>query len=276
MAYILQRNFSILSIHSAFMEDRETNFYFNGELHDFWEVVYVVSGTIGVTEDERVYELSEGDIIFHRPMEFHKVWSVGLKKPRVYTMSFKTEGMVPHAVGEGVLHLNPIEASRFSEIFHTANRLYYDPESRSGQKDQSFSSALENFILHLAENRTADKRILKSPDALRYREIIRVMQNHLSEDLSVSALAQLTHMAPSTMKNAFSKFSDCGIKKHFIKMKLAASIRLLENDMPISEISEKLGFSSQNYFSMVFKAETGLSPLSYKKKYFPKSNSILP
>lgn len=268
MVYTLQRKFSILAIHSAFAEDRETNFYFNGEVHDFWEVVYVVSGTIGVTEDEHVYELSEGDIIFHKPMEFHKVWSKGDRKPRVYTMSFKTEGIVPQAISEGVIHLNPLEAKEYTELFLIANTLCDAPESRSALKDQNFSASLERFIIHLAENRTADKRILESPDALRYREIIRVMQAHLSENLTVPELARLTHMAPSTMKNAFSKFSDCGIKKHFIKMKLAASLSLLEKGASVSEISEKLSFSSQNYFSMVFKTETGLSPLEYKKKYF--------
>lgn len=266
MPYALSRPFSILSLHTAFAEDRAIDFYFKGEMHDFWEVVYVASGKIGVTEDERVYELEKGDIIFHRPMEFHKVWSLGTKRPRVFTMSFKTEGEVPAAIGDGILHLNPVDESTYHSIFSTAEAILRSPSARSPIFEQKFTAELEAFIIHLAVESAADTTLLESPDALRYRKIIEVMQDHLSENLSVPDIARLCHMAPSTMKNAFSKFSDCGVRKHFVRLKLAAALPLLQKGHSVAEISEQLSFSSQNYFAMVFKTEMGLSPLEYKRK----------
>ena len=267
MPYRLNRSFSVVSIHSAFVEDRDVDFYFNGELHDFWEVVYVASGQTGVTEDDRVYELEKGDIIFHRPMEFHKVWSRGTQKPRVFTMSFKTEGLVPSAIGDGIIHLNPAEASTFLNIFSEADFLMHTELPQEPIIDQKFSSNLESFIIYLAHERTADTTLSQSADALRYGEIINVMQRHLSENLSVDDIARLSHMAPSTMKNAFSKFSDCGVRKHFVRMKIAAAVPLIKKGISIAEISQQFSFSSQNYFAMVFKAEMGDSPTEYKKKF---------
>ncbi|MBE7062166.1 MAG: helix-turn-helix transcriptional regulator [Clostridia bacterium] len=267
MPYSLRRAFSVLSLYSAFAEDRALDFYFKGEMHDFWEVVYVASGKIGVTEDERVYEMEKGDIIFHRPMEFHKVWSLGTKKPHVFTMSFKTEGEVPAAIGDGIIHLNPLEESTYKSIFSLAEALMHKLSSRSPVSEQNFTSALESFIIHLAVENAADPTLLESPDALRYRKIIEVMQANLSQNLSVSDIARLCHMAPSTMKNAFIKFSDCGVRKHFVRLKLAAALPLLQKGLSVADISEQLAFSSQNYFAMVFKAEMGLSPLEYKRKY---------
>ena len=267
MHYYLKRLFSVTSVNSAFVEERDVDFYFKGEMHDFWEVVYVASGQIGVTEDERVYELEKGDIIFHRPMEFHKVWTRGEKKPRVYTMSFKTEGELPENLGDGIIHLNPAEISTFLNIFSDGELILDETQKHDIILEQKFSCALESFIIYLSYERTADTNISQSADALRYRAVINVMQKHLSEDLSVDDIARLCHMAPSTMKNTFSKFSDCGVRKHFIRMKLASAIPLLKNGTPVADISRQLAFSSQNYFAMVFKSEMGVSPMEYKRKF---------
>ncbi|MBE7025932.1 MAG: AraC family transcriptional regulator [Ruminococcaceae bacterium] len=263
----VRRAFSVLQIMSAFEEERAVDFYFKGEMHDFWEVVYVASGKIGVTEGEQVYELEKGDIIFHRPMEFHKVWSCGPKRPHVFTMSFKTEGVVPSTIGDGILHLTPVDESTFLNVFASAHTLLHTPAQRSPLAEQKFTADLESFLINMACERIMDTTPLKSPDALRYGQVIKIMQKHITEDLSVSDIAHLAGLSPSTMKNAFAKFSDCGVRKHFIRLKIAAAIRLLEQDDAIGRISEMLGFSSQNYFSMVFKAEMGLAPMEYRRKF---------
>ena len=42
--------------------------------------------------------------------------------------------------------------------------------------------------------------------------------------------------------------------------------------MKVSQISEKVGFSDESYFSKVFKRHTGISPLNYAKT----ANSQMP
>ena len=90
MSYSLHRTFQIERINTIFTREWDTNYYFQGEMHNFWEMVYVPFGEVAVSEDERVYELKAGDIIFHKPMEFHKIWARGQEGPRVCIMSFFT------------------------------------------------------------------------------------------------------------------------------------------------------------------------------------------
>ena len=47
---------------------------------------------------------------------------------------------------------------------------------------------------------------------------------------------------------------------------MTEAIKLLASGMTVSEVAEKLEFSSPNYFSMAFKKETGTSPFEYKKR----------
>ena len=49
-------------------------------------------------------------------------------------------------------------------------------------------------------------------------------------------------------------------------MKINYSLSLLSEGYSVAEISRVLSFSSQNYFSMVFRREMGMSPSEYKKK----------
>ena len=40
---------------------------------------------------------------------------------------------------------------------------------------------------------------------------------------------------------------------------------LLREDMPISAVAEKVGFSDYNYFTKIFKAFEGITPSAYRK-----------
>ncbi len=40
---------------------------------------------------------------------------------------------------------------------------------------------------------------------------------------------------------------------------------LVETDMPMADISDKIGFCNANYFHKIFKQYTDTSPLAYRK-----------
>ena len=48
--------------------------------------------------------------------------------------------------------------------------------------------------------------------------------------------------------------------------KILYAKKLLAGGMGVTEVAEKMSFSSQNYFSVVFKRKVGVSPLQYKKE----------
>ena len=76
---------SIITVHYfEYMKD----FVFKGESHDFWEFLYVDNGTVSVRSDEHWLTLNTGDIIFHKPNEFHAIRSIGKKSPNLVVMSF--------------------------------------------------------------------------------------------------------------------------------------------------------------------------------------------
>ena len=49
-------------------------------MHNFWEIVCVLEGEVGVASANDLYTLSKGQAVIHSPMEFHNIWSENLKK----------------------------------------------------------------------------------------------------------------------------------------------------------------------------------------------------
>ena len=70
----------------------------------------------------------------------------------------------------------------------------------------------------------------------------------------------------SYLKKIFSKYAGLGIHKYFLKSKITIACRLLRRGMSVCDVSEKLSFSSHNYFSTVFKRETGRLPSDFRKE----------
>ena len=64
--------FKITKPYTLFEDSFPGGYEFSGEAHDFWECVYVKEGTATICASDKVYRLEKGDIIFHKPLEFHK------------------------------------------------------------------------------------------------------------------------------------------------------------------------------------------------------------
>ena len=49
------------------------NFRFEGETHDFWEMIYCDSGEAAIQDEETAYQLLQGQAFIHAPNHFHNV-----------------------------------------------------------------------------------------------------------------------------------------------------------------------------------------------------------
>ena len=68
----------------------------------------------------------------------------------------------------------------------------------------------------------------------------------------------------------FKKNTGYSIMEYYNKLKIEkAKQLLLETEMSIREISEKLSFDTPNYFSKTFKRLCGVTPSAYKKYACP-------
>ena len=93
------------------------------------------------------------------------------------------------------------------------------------------------------------------------------IKKNLFKDLSLTAVAEALELNPSYLSRVFS--SECGepMSGYIAKLKIsAAKGYLISGEMAVNEISQKLGFRSDNYFIRFFKKYTGLPPQAWREK----------
>ena len=79
---------SINKLYTFFGKRFERGYFFKGESHDFYEVVCVLSGTVGITAGKNVFKLKDGEMTFHPPGEFHAIRDEDKCSPEVIIFSF--------------------------------------------------------------------------------------------------------------------------------------------------------------------------------------------
>lgn len=120
-----------------------------------------------------------------------------------------------------------------------------------------------NLTVKLFEN-------IKSNHSGMYREEIdkirRFVSEHYMDDLSLSAVAAYVNMNESYLSNLFSKETGTSFIEYLTNIRIEkAKEYLRESDLKVYEISEKIGYCNEHYFSKVFKKVVGITPLEYKK-----------
>ncbi|MCA1023811.1 response regulator transcription factor [Halobacillus litoralis] len=99
------------------------------------------------------------------------------------------------------------------------------------------------------------------------RRLLEYINNHYSEPLSLTTLADYFHFNPSYLSSYFSTHLEVGFVDYLNKIRIERAMEFLETTSNnISEISEMVGYSDPSYFSKVFKRVTGYSPGKYRKK----------
>lgn len=260
----VNRCFEIEGIFSAFKFDWDDQFVFKGESHRPWEMVFVRSGKVEVTEDENVYILEKNDLILHAPMEFHAIRSVAHPTSSVLIASFYLEGEAPSELKNGVFSLSENDSREFVEMFEKIYKFRHDIDLNpySGQETTDLLSA---FLIRLG-HRTAMERRVISASANEYRRIALAMAHNVNLNLTLSDFARMCNVSVSYIKLLFKKYATLSPKTYYANLRTQHAISLMRQGKSALEISSEMNFSSPNYFSAFFKKQTGAPPSDYRKR----------
>lgn len=111
----------------------------------------------------------------------------------------------------------------------------------------------------------ARKLILKE-DTLA-QKIDAYINSQIKEDLSASAICKHFCISKSHLYKISEQCFGLGIAEHIRSIRIHISKQLLgDTDIPIYEIADQVGIHDYNYFTKVFKRETGILPTLYRKE----------
>ncbi len=272
----------VRSLLSVNFFDLSPSFITKEEDHDAWELVYVDSGEISCICGDRTEILKQGDIVFHPPHEIHSTVCNGKQAASIFTMMFESPSDTMFAFAGKGKHvpqrLNRLLKALIDEcnktFFVSKHPLQMQSDAPIGG-EQLIRVYMEEFLLlfwrFLRENKESDSEKYKfrsserpESDALA-EEICRYLSENLYQRVTLKMLSEEFHFGKSYLCEAFKKSKGSSIINYHLDLKLTEAKRLLrEENIPICDIAERLGFESPEYFSRYFKKRVGHSPGAFR------------
>lgn len=276
LAYPIKEQIRITDMYSLFEVHYNNGYEFPGESHNFWECVYIIKGEACISGNERVYNLAQGSIIFHKPLELHKFIVNGKEGADMLIFSFAAEGPLTSYLEEKVFALSDFQKSIVGSLLlfireqlkqmavsEDLYQSFLEPFHTLPAYSQMLATYLQQLMLSLAETGTVSS-VSSAPDAVTFRQAISYLNSNIHRQPSVPELARFCNVSESGLKRIFDKYAGISIHKYLLKLKIKAAAELLQQGESVTDVAEKLGFNSQSYFSRAFRRETGVMPSSLK------------
>lgn len=273
-SYNVVEQISIKQLYTLFNRHFEKNYNFAGEMHEFWELMYIIDGSMTVSADEKVHTLSHGDLIIFKPYQLHKFNVDDKDGATVLIATFTMQGELCKKIDGRAYHLERFQRSilkNFSEY------LDYEIEHNQAAKEGSYwfnvLPFFENNHTFLQTSSLFISRILltlsdsantivknKTYETELFKQALVIMNENIDQNLSVEEIANRLNISISSLKLLFDKYAGMSVHKYFLTLKIKTATIMLKAGLSVSEVADQLGFSSQGYFSCCYKRETGNNP----------------
>lgn len=280
---ILNKEIVIKNIVTVHYFEYAKDYVFSGERHNFWEILYVDKGEVEVMADDVGYRLRQGQMIFHKPNEFHNVFANGVVAPNLVVVSFEcTSPAMSYFEGKVIL-AGEDERELIARIIKEARDAFSSPlndpdlakleraTSSAFGSEQMIEILLSQMLIRLVRRGVVEAKEVKISSSVKLRSdndlvkrIIAYMEENAAGNLTFSQVCRFSAQSATNLKTIFKSVTGRGVMEYYRSIKIeVAKTMLREGNGNITQIADKLGYASVHYFSRYFKQMTGMTPSEY-------------
>lgn len=269
---------AIISVHYF---EYPHDFYFSGEAHDFWEFLFVDKGEVEVSCGSQVHQLKKGDIIFHKPMEFHRLCANGANAPNLVVSGFVCNSPAMRFFEDRILRVSDTERNLMAQLIREARSAFSTPLDDPFLKQLEFrenipfaaaqmvKTSLELLLIQFIRNgqttgAKTTSSIREAADADLLERVTAYLERHVRETLTLEEVCRDNFIGRSSLQKLFRQKTGGGVMEYFSHLKVETAKQYIRDGRRnFTEIAHELGFSSIHYFSRRFKLTTGMTPTEY-------------
>lgn len=278
--------FHIENIITIFYMEFSKNFHYEGEKHDFWEMVYIDKGEMICTADTKRFILKSGEMTFHKPNEFHNLSGDNSVSPNVSILTFECKSRAMKQFEGKIFRLNSEEKNLLSMLFEEGLSCFRmaDETNPLLQKLERIDNApigssqmtknlLEIFLIKLNRNTNTLTKSMRQVDVIdgvdtphTVKEILDYLKARVYGRVTVRDVADALGKSESSIKQQFARYRDSGIIHYYNYLKIKEAKKLIrEGRYNMTQVADLLQFDSPQYFSKCFKSFTNMTPTEYKQ-----------
>ncbi|MGN0294565.1 MAG: helix-turn-helix domain-containing protein [Lachnospiraceae bacterium] len=232
-----------------------------------YQLIFVASGVVYVNYEGASEIVPAGHMLLYRPGVAQDYTYCSKDKPEVYWIHFtgsEVETVLLHNGFSPAEHVVRCGSSpEYQQLFLRIIRELQVPKPRCEELILLlFQQILLLMYRSLQEDSGANPRIQKEVE-----HAVHFFNENLSSPISIQEYAADRHMSTCWFIRSFRQYIGMTPMQYITGMRIAKARWLLENTgYNITEISELVGYDNPLYFSRIFKKQTGLSPVHYRKE----------
>ena len=236
--------------------------------HSHYEIYFLCKGSRSFFLSNTFYKLDAPVVIVVPPHVMHKTEGGSFMRFNIDVAPEYLDGFEREVLDKKALHvtkLAPETAARMEKLFNELTRV-----NRHQKHGEKILKTLFSYAVFLLD--TYDAEPLQ-PTASTTQDIpplilkiIDYLNEYYGEKITLETLSQEFFIAKPTLLYNFKKYTGCSPIDFLVNVRLTKAKQLLLNSRKsVGEIAELCGFSSSNYFGLIFKQKENISPTYYRK-----------
>lgn len=241
--------------------------------HSHYEIYLLTQGKRSFFLSNALYKVCAPVVIIIPPHVMHKTEGNAFER---YNFNVSPDYLNPYQADVlnkqalRILNLNKSQTKELTAIFDKAMAIDKREKHAPHVLHTLFSYAV--YLLQSLENSCVlpDATLAKSVPTLLLKTID-YLHGHYGKKITLQSLSTYFFVSKATLIYNFKKYTNCSPIDFLLNIRLTKAKELLVNSKKsIEEIAEACGFSSANYFGLIFKQKEGISPLQYRKHELSK------
>ena len=243
--------------------------------HPHFEIYYLSKGSRNFFLSNALYHLTAPILIVIPPHVVHKTEGDAFERYNVNVSKEYLDEYQKNVLEKSALQIIKPTTKQHEEFINLLNSLTKE------EKKQKFSDSITHTLFsyfvylinqsneHLSSSVSPFEKGDLPPLMLK---VIDYINTYYGEKQTLDDLAQKFFVSKTTLIYNFNKYMNCSPIDFLLNVRLSnAKKSLLHTKKSVNEIAEQCGFSSANYFGLIFKQKEGLSPANYRKHQLNKS-----
>jgi len=255
--------------------------------HDYFEIVYVVSGEIGCQVADRSFLCKQGELIVMGSSLYHRMWRHTRAHPKISTLFFMPEVICEAGTnGDEAEFLMPfyLQEAKFphtvlartgipAEVFRLIQRIHAALPAKTSVARLSVRTYIRMMLILLVNHYSPylGSRRLNDPKQEAGRRIVPLfefLEKHYDQAISVEDAAELLKISKPHFMRLFKRITGQSFISYLNHFRIAKAQALLAaSDKPLAQLSQEVGFCDQSYFGSVFRRTVQMTPLSYRRLF---------
>lgn len=241
---------------------------FASHIHDGYELFCLVKGDVDYVVEGTLYRLKQGAIMLMRSSETHNLVVNKSTEYERYVLSFMPSFITSNGFSRELLSpfrergLGEKNLYLSSEFEHVSPLLFFEKIFSEAECVGERNAVLSNLASLLCEikiafNKKGDEQVGASQTE---NEIIAFVNDSLTRDITIQAIANHLHISESQVSRIFKKATGTSVHNYIITKRLILFNKKIAKGKGVTEASHECGFHDYSSFYRLYKKCFGTPP----------------